>query len=349
MERVLTSAIGVRNIPGFPFINEQSSGAYIGFALMALWVSRKYLAQVGRRILGKESEVSDDDEPVTYRTAVLLIALFLGYLFLFCHAMPMSWWVIALMFAIYFTIAIAIARMRAELGPPAHDLHYGGPDQILVKSIGANDLGPKNLMGLSFMWFYNRAYRGHPMPYELEGLKIAERQKVSASRMTGAIVIAVVLGIFAAYWAMLHCFYRYGINSGLQGPAYIFGYEPWAHLQTWMTDPQFAKPDNYRTVATFFGMGVVGLLAVMRMLFIHWPFHPVGLAVSSSWSMQQLWFPMFLSWLIKSLLLRYGGSRAYRPAIPFFVGLVLGEFFVGSFWNAVGIMVGIDTYHFWPY
>ena len=91
------------------------------------------------------------------------------------------------------------------------------------------------------------------------------------------------------------------------------------------------------------------VLAVMRMRFAWWPFHPVGYAVSGSWSMDQLWFPMFVSWLIKRTILRYGGAGSYRRAVPFFVGLVLGEFVVGCYWNLHGIIFGVSTYHFWPY
>ncbi|MBM3493116.1 MAG: hypothetical protein FJX72_02155 [Armatimonadetes bacterium] len=29
-------------------------------------------------------------------------------------------------------------------------------------------------------------------------------------------------------------------------------------------------------------------------------------------------------WAVKALIIRYGGLRAYRKAVPFFVGLVLG-------------------------
>ena len=48
------------------------------------------------------------------------------------------------------------------------------------------------------------------------------------------------------------------------------------------------------------------------------PFHPVGYAVSSSWSLSLLWLPLLIAWIIKSVLLRYGGLRAYRQAMPFF-------------------------------
>lgn len=65
--------------------------------------------------------------------------------------------------------------------------------------------------------------------------------------------------------------------------------------------------------------------------------------------MEQLWFPMFVSWLIKWTILRYGSVKAYRKAVPFFVGLVLGEFVVGCGWDLVGIMYGFDPYSYWPY
>jgi len=103
------------------------------------------------------------------------------------------------------------------------------------------------------------------------------------------------------------------------------------------------------TIATGVGIATALFLAAMRMQFAWWPFHPVGYAVSGSWSMEQLWFPIFLSWLIKWTILRYGGSKAYKKAIPFFIGLVLGEFVVGNFWDLYGAVLGVPTYDFWPY
>jgi hypothetical protein len=187
------------------------------------------------------------------------------------------------------------------------------------------------------------------MPQTLESLKVAERTGMSSRGMLIALGVATVLGILAAYWGMLHIFYRYGIHGSLIGPGDTFGREPWIRLHSWLTDPLYQVTDLPRTIASGAGVFWVGILAACRMWFAWWPLHPVGLAVSSSWSMSMLWFPMFLSWLIKTLMLRYGGSKIYRPAIPFFIGLVLGEFVIGSFWNLYGVAAGIDTYHFWPY
>ena len=64
----------------------------------------------------------------------------------------------------------------------------------------------------------------------------------------------------------------------------------------------------------------------MRTRFVWWPFHPVGYLVAGSFGLFLMWVPIFVTWLIKSLLLRYGGLSAYRAARPFFFGLIFGEF-----------------------
>jgi hypothetical protein len=82
---------------------------------------------------------------------------------------------------------------------------------------------------------------------------------------------------------------------------------------------------------------------------VWWPLHPIGYAVSSSLSMHILWIPMLVAWIIKGLVLRYGGLRLYRQGIPFFLGLILGEFVIGGGWSVIGTVTGLTTYRFWSY
>ena len=83
----------------------------------------------------------------------------------------------------------------------------------------------------------------------------------------------------------------------------------------------------------------------LRLHFLWWPFHPLGYAISSSWGIH-VWSSFLISWVVKLIVLRYGGLRAYRQTVPFFLGIILGEYMVGGVWNLVSIICNIPTYQF---
>jgi len=341
--QVLASAmLGLNRLPGFPYVAEQSSAAYLALAAFALWIGRGYFAQIFRSLL--HGETKGEGEPMAYPVAVIILIAGMGFLILFAVAMGMWAWLAAIFFLLYFLLSIAVARIRAELGPPAHDLHRGGPDLILTNILGTN-LPPRQLTAFSLSFWYNRAYRAHPMPVQLEAMKMADSTSIRQSHMAIALTIAAVVGAFSAFWAQLHCYYTYGIAAKMSGVATTFGREPFVRLQSWLVQPQ--GTDWPRIGAYVFGIGLTWLLMIARVQFPNWPLHPVGYAISGSWSMNCLWMPIFIAWLAKLLITRYGGHRAFMRAIPFALGLVLGEFIVGSLWSILGIALGISTYAFW--
>src|SRR2546428_2778248 len=111
---------------------------------------------------------------MSYRAAALGIAGGMAALVLFSAGIGMSPLIAVLFFLIYFALALAITRMRAELGTPIHDLHFTGPDWTLAQVIGTRDLGQQPLNAFTLFFWFNRAYRGHAMPHQLEGFKMAE-------------------------------------------------------------------------------------------------------------------------------------------------------------------------------
>ena len=57
-----------------------------------------------------------------------------------------------------------------------------------------------------------------------------------------------------------------------------------------------------------------------------------------------MWFSIFLGWAAKLILLRLGGMRLYRRALPFFLGLILGDYVAGSIWAIYGPAMHMSTY-----
>lgn len=348
-ENILTSAFGLETIRGMPFTNEQSFGAYMGICIFAILVSRKHFANLFKHFFGMRTDIDDRGEPIPYRVAMW--ALILGGMFLtwFSLKAGLAWHYVFAFWVVFFAMSIAVTRMRAELGPPAHDLHAAGPDQIIPTIVGARNVGTENLNVFSLFFWFNRAYRSHPMPFQLEGFKLAERTRTSYSGIFWAMMIAGVAGTIFAFWAILHLLYVNGAASSTLGPPnvpMIFGSEPWNRMEGWVKSPQ--PPDVNRMIAIAFGFSITLLLNALRMKLSWFPFHPVGYAVSSSWSMHLLWLPMFLAWVIKLLTLRYAGLRGYVRILPFFLGVILGECVMGSIWTILGCAFHFPYYAFWP-
>lgn len=343
--QVASAVAGVRDMPGFPFVLQQTAGGYIGLALIAIWLSRRHLKAVALKVLGRHDAIDDGNEPIRYRTSVIGFVLCSAYLIGFGVWAGASLKIMLVFFAIFVFYSIAIARMRAELGPPAHDLHNADPGKLMTETFGTKQMGVGNMAVFSLLWFFNRAYRAHPSPHMLEAFKIGERLGIRNIRVTIALIIALVVGLLASYWALLHVLYVNGFTATQSGAGMAFASESWNRMNGWVR--VMHKPNYPSGIAILVGVVCSLLLAAGRVRFSWWVFHPVGYATSASWSMEKLWFCMFLGWLAKALITRYGGARAYRRAVPFFIGLVLGEFIMISLWSIYGAAEGVQVYHFW--
>lgn len=346
----VVSAAYALDTPGAPYVTEQSFGGYIGIAVFSLWMARRHIMRVLRGLVDWKRDLEDRSEPVSYRTASL--GFIVGTLFMigFAYFAGMRLWIGVCFFAIYWLLALSITRMRAELGPPAHDLHFSGPDHVLATVIGPAHVDKPTLNALTQFFWFNRAYRSLPMPFQLESYKMAQEARISYRGLTWAIVAATVVGIASSFWAILTLCYKYGAGANVGPPniPLLFGNEAYLRLDGWLKAAPDAGAQFNSSAGIVVGLLVTLLLNTLRTRLLWFPFHPVGYAVSSSWSMDMLWFPLFTAWVLKLLIVRYGGLRLYRKALPFFMGLILGECVVGGLWPALGILLNKPTYVFWP-
>jgi len=330
-ERILSDVFGLYGYSArFPYVEEQCLGAYLAIAVAAVWTGRSYLRAVGVR--SREG------------WALLGLGVSLGLLIAFWRwaGLGVGWAALALL--LYFGLAFSCARMRAELGPPAHDLHNAGPERVLTTIFGPLTFSPRELTVLTYFYWFNRAYRSIPITHQLEAFKLAERQRFSARRIVGVILLATVGGTLAGFWAHLHLAYQQGASAKMAPHLVYFGWEAFNRLQAWLTTP--SEPDRPASAAILFGFLQTLLLQGIRLRIGRWPFHPLGLAVSGSYSVSTTWVPLGLAWLCKWLILRYGGVRLHRRATYFFLGLLLGDYLLGCAWPLLGWAFGVSTYSF---
>jgi len=328
----------------FPYANEQMFGGYLGIALGPMLVGRRHLRNVWVRILGKPSEANDAAEGLSYRTAGIGAVVGTGLLVAFSVAAGMSLGLAIAFFIIYYLLALAVARVRAEFGSPVHDFHFTGPDYTISYVLGTANIGERDLAMFTEFWWFNRAYRCHPIASTIEGLQMAARTRTPGRAVTGAVMLATLVGAVSVFWIWLHYAYGLGVASKW-GQEEGFGDQVFARLQSWTENP--TQPNLTALGAMGAGFVITMLLAGARSAFVGWPFHPVAYALSASWSIHLVWMPMLIAWAAKMIVLRYGGLRAYRRALPIFLGLILGETLVGCGWTLVGLIFRIPTYSFW--
>jgi hypothetical protein len=312
----------------FPFALEQGVGACFGLVAVILWIARAHLKAVWRSVW-RRGVIDDADEAVSYRTA--MIGLILGGMALAAFAMwaGMRPWTAIGYLVIFFVIVLTTARIRAELGLPTFELFLSGPDTMFHRMFGAQAFNRYELSAMSLFIWLTRTHRQFPILTQVDSLRIGRRSHMPLRSLTAPILLASGLGIVAAFWAMLHVTYQIGFDSAkFNGPAmWAFGREPMAQLMQDIHTP--LKRDMGSIGAYVFGAGFTVFLGAMRARFLWWPFHPIGYLAASSYGAYRMWVPVAVTWIIKGILLRYGGLTAYRRALPFFLGLILGEFSAG--------------------
>ena len=74
------------------------------------------------------------------------------------------------------------------------------------------------------------------------------------------------------------------------------------------------------------------------------PFHPVGFLIMSTWPISQLWFAIFVGWLVKVMVLKYGGAKLYVNARPAMMGVIVGEAVAAGFWLVMNIAISSMGY-----
>ncbi len=362
-EDVLATASGLR-APGvpvamarIPYHGEQGAGAFIALAVFGFWSYRKYLSSVIGKAFGEKefANVPDENEPVSYRFAVFGFALGFALLCAFGIAGGMVWWLPPAFFALYFLFATTFTRVRAEAGLP---WGYGpgvNPHGLLTDVGGKTQYGLNSLRMLAYLQWFDMDYRCMAMPNQMDALKIAGSTGdavTGAGRMNNRHVYLVILwstlvGTISSWLSVLSVYYQYGAATGNVNPWRTnVGNTPFNLLADWIKNP--TPFDFNRVYGVLAGMGITGFLMAMRTRFLWWPFHPVGYVIAETNTMYWLWCPTFVGWLIKALVLRYGGISAFRKGIPFFIGLLLGDYVIASLWALIGLYLNIPVYRAFP-
>ena len=329
--QAVLAALGGLDVSGFPFVQEQGIGAYIGLFFVLIWVARAHIGDVFRKAVYGAPEIDDSDEPMSYRTAVVVLILGLAVVLGWVWYAGMALWVAGLYFFLILAVGLVYARIRAEVGVPLIWMFpYYQQYKVIKYTLGSRPLFVGNswstLSIFSTLVFLSRGYFPSLMGYQIESFRLAHDTNIKQRHMSWLLISALVVGFYVAIWLHLRAYYMYGAGglTALAGWGSGIAVQEYEQLTGYAA--AHAPPDPWRIGATGGGLAFALILTALRMLFLRFPLHPLAFGMATSYG-SLIWGSFFIVWLVKSIVFKLGGMSSYRRLIPGFLGLALGHYF----------------------
>lgn len=318
--------------PGPPYFDEQTWGAVLAVFFTSILFAKVHIKQVWRDIW---SGIKPEDGGLSHRWA------FVGLIISFAIAMSygliggLSPGFMALYVGSYLVFSVVLTRIRAQIGPPTHEFAFFGPNSLMTRFLGAQWLSDRQAVWINQAYVVmNRIHRNHPMPYQLEAMKMGSINRLNQRTIFISAGLITVFALFVSYFFLHVRTYRTG------------EYDYWnigLHYLNVMTSNK-KGPDLVGITMTLFGFAVVMGLDTLRFKFPGFPLHPAGYVLALNYGVDFYWFGLLLALIIKSFVQRYYGLRGYDKLRMVAFGILIAEYSAELIWMTMALITNQSTY-----
>jgi hypothetical protein len=336
---------------------DEHLGAVVAFALATIWIGRNHW----RLVIAQALRGARPGEPrgtyLSYPTAawglLVCVIVMAGWLVLAGASVIGAAVVVILLLMLFMVITRVIAEtglLYGQLLVPLYKpfqwlTHYDWPKAVSLETF--------YLGGMLNATFYD--FR-EPMPvYASHAMKLNDqlsltdsdetRRRSTGRKIIGALALAMLVGYGVSFASMLWTEYRFNqtlddspvmpLNAwGTSGAASTYLVTPAANHHTGRSNITH-NPIGHAAG----GFAIATILQIMRLRFAWWPLHPVGFLMLPTTPIDMLWFSICLGWLCKTFVLRLGGARVYQRAMPWFLGIIMGECLAAGAWITISIIL----------
>lgn len=329
--------------------SDQVAGLTV-FILALLYGGRRHFIGVIRKAFLRDRGVDDSEEPLPYFGAFWGLVLSGAGIILWCYIMGMSPLISLMLFGLTVFGIMFVTRVVCELGIVTAAYQDPSAPQYLI----AGTLGYRPNVGRMTLWnrlmFMTPTYSTwayiwpviffgtNVMPLAMTSERMF-RHGPSRRRFTFFLLVLTlaVMAVFAVQSIRIP--YEEGAGVRLKqgrfnGASHDFNN---CLVRDFIVPQKMHKPYPPIYWSGISGVIVMSLLLTLRHLFYWWPLHPIGYICAGPSA--GVWFSVFIGWFIKRAMLKYGGGKLFRNAIPFFVGLLIGHFAIAGIWQIVGVIV----------
>jgi hypothetical protein len=325
------------------FLTWQSVGGWLMMAVLLLWTARSHLATLWHEAVHPNATDSKHaHEPFSARFVIL------GLLLSSAGVMAWCWYsginpVAALLFFTLFALAsLVLARLVVEGGMLFPQLTFAPLEVLTGGFMGAGAIGAASLTKLSFMQpMLFSDMKTNLLPGFLHTLKISHDlglERRQSRRLMLAVATAIIVSLAVTVFATVATLYSAGGLSGYKWFTQTGTQSTFKNAATMLKQQPGIEPLNWVWLSS--GGALVWLMAFARARFLWFPLHPLAFLISTGYPISRLWFSFFVGWIVKSLLLRFGGQDSVARVRPFMIGLILGNVAAMMAWMIFGFFWG---------
>lgn len=306
-------------------------GAMITLAFWAVWISRGHLTQVIRQI--RRPTTRDDSSTVILspRGAAFAIGGGFFYMIFWLNAVGYDL-VIATVWIGLFWTSIFVAMKYLAASGFAYLMPYWGWD-VPKMWVGTSHMSESTLVARGIVnW---RLMSGWRLPVALPHV-----DRLLAGRSWTAFIVfgsALIGLIAAAVYTVWICYTKGGATfhswSLVGAPNEMYNL-----IATELSEKRTVT-DPGKIAIWLLGIVVSAVAISLQSWISWWPVHPMGIMMMFDGYTRHHSFQIFLVWLTKLLVLRFGGIGLYRRLRPIAYGLIVGyvfatgcSFFVDVIW-----------------
>ncbi len=321
----------------FPYREEQASGAWLALAGLVIWGARHHWRSVVKFV------------PAEERRQVATMAIIAAGCIALCAKMMAIAGIPVIMaggvILVYVAYVLSGARVRAEAGaqwtfaPLVWTPHYA-----MTSMMGTRGLGTQAYAATGTFDLLHVDIRAQSLPYLMEGMEIAEKSGIRWRTVMVWVAIGTLTALAMGWFSTLTKLYSLGAATA-RAEQYPMRKVQIAYNNADRLSLSSGIWDAQGVAAMLVGGLITVLLSCSRRL---GPFglHPVGYVLCNTLTMHAFIVPFFIAWLVKTMVLRFGGNRTYRQSVPMFVGIILGDIVTQAFWALFGAVFKVPIYQF---
>lgn len=334
-----------KNTPGWdaPFRWNLFSmvGGFLALAVMQIFLRRQYLLTTIKAALGRATPEWERSEPMSYRSMYIMLAISIIACIISCQILLIDFWASLLLIAFNcFTTWLAMLMLFGLGAFGASDCRIW-PVWTMRIRWPTRPPEPTASFVMSHQWAFwgsNVVSFGFGNGFFTTALnlKMAKLTGTNLKNVFWVGAMAMIISVPTIFATRVWLANMFGTRVGL--PTWYLGID---RGETCL-DYVYSLPSN----ETFLTYGAVGFiitaaLAILHARFIWFPFEPIGFIIATNFGgfWNCLWSVFLAAWIIKTIVIRVGGSKLYEEwVIPAVGGFAAGIAIVTLFGCIAGMV-----------